>query len=476
MFKEKLKEFESIFYPKSIAVVGASSQEKKMGSRWVKGLISAGFPGPVYPVASSGGTVWGLKIFPDLKLVPGEVDYVIVSIPRQAALEFLDDCAAKKVKVVQFFTAGFSETGKPQWRELEEQMLRKARENDIRIIGPNCLGVYCPDHKIPCGPSPLGKIGISGSVGFISQSGSIAAKLMEIGMARHINYSKGVSFGNGIDLDASDFLQYLAADSKTTVVGAYLEGTRNGHHLFGTIKEVAKTKPLVIWKAGRTEVGAQAAMSHTGSLASSAAIWSTAIEQAGAIEVHSLEELTDSLLIFQQLGRHKGSNVAIIGGLADGGGGISVSASDACMETGIKLPPLSSKTRKQLTNLLGEVGSILRNPVDVSAAQFHGLSTLFQAIELVVEDPIIELLLIQEDVDIFLAYFSREEMKKINDFFIELRNRQNKPLVVVLPPGSAEPERLDVEQMLLEASIPVFYTMERAAKAIMSINKYFSSK
>jgi acetyltransferase len=313
-------------------------------------------------------------------------------------------------------------------------------------------------------------------VGFISQSGGIADKLMEIGMARHINYSKGVSFGNGIDLDASDFLQYLAADSKTTVVGAYLEGTRNGRHLFGTIKEVAKTKPLVIWKVGRKEVGAQAAMSHTGSLASSAAIWSAAIEQAGAIEVHSLEELTDSLLIFQQLGRYKGGNVAIIGGLADGGGGISVSASDACMETGLKLPPLSSKTRKQLTNLLGEVGSILRNPVDVSAAQFHGLSTLFQAIELVVEDPIIELLLIQEDVDIFLAYFSIEEMKKINDFFIELKNRQNKPLVVVLPPGSAEPERLNMEQMLLEASIPVFCTMGRAAKAIMSINKYFGSK
>ncbi|MBN2187410.1 MAG: CoA-binding protein [Dehalococcoidia bacterium] len=476
LFKEKLKEFKPIFYPKSIAVVGASSQENKMGSRWVKGLISAGFAGPVYPVASSGGTVWGLKIFPDLKLIPGEVDYVIASIPRQAVLEFLDDCIAKRVKAVQFFTAGFSEAGKAQWRELEQQMLRKARENGIRIIGPNCLGVYCPEHKIPCGPSPRGKIGISGSVGFVSQSGSIANKLVEIGIARHINYSEGVSFGNGIDLDASNFLQYLAADSKTAVVGAYLEGTRNGRRLFSAMKEVAKTKPLVIWKGGRTEVGAQAAMSHTGSLASSAAIWSAAIEQAGAIEVHSLEELTDSLLIFQQLGRYKGGNVAVIGGLADGGGGISVSAGDTCMEAGLELPALSSKTREQLTNLLGEVGSILHNPVDASAAQFHGLSTLFQTIELVAEDPIIELLLIQEDVDVLLAYSSGEELKRMNDFFVEFRNRQNKPLVLVLPPGSAEPERLSIEKMLLEASIPVFCTMERAARAIMSINKYFSSR
>ena len=474
MFKEKLKEFEPVFYPKSIAVVGAASNEKKIGSQWVKALISAGFPGPVYPVASGGGTVWGLKVFPSLRLVPDEVDYVIVSVPRESVLELLDECVAKKVKVVHLFTAGFSETGKLRWHELEEQMVRKARGGGIRIIGPNCIGVYCPDHKIPYGPSS--KISVSGSVGFVSQSGGIADKLMKSGIARHINYSKGVSFGNGIDLDASDFLQYLAADSKTTVIGAYLEGTRNGRRLFDTMKEVAKTKPLVVWKGGRTEVGVQAAMSHTGSLTSSATIWSVAIAQAGAVEVHSLEELSDSLLIFQQLGNWKGSNVAIVGGLADGGGGISVLASDACIEAGLKLPPLSTMTREKLTDLLGEVGSILRNPVDVSQAVNRGSSNLFQAIELVVEDPVIELVLIQEDMDMLLSYFSKEEMNRINDFFIDLKNRQNKPLLVVLPPGSAELERLDMEQKLLKASIPVFPTMERAAKAIVSINKYFSSR
>jgi acetyltransferase len=475
LFEEKLKEFEPIFYPQSIAVVGASTNEGKTGSQWVKALISAGFPGPVYPVGSGGGIISGLKIFPSLRLVPGEVDYVIVSVPRQSVLELLDDCVAKKVKVVHFFTAGFSEMGKPEGQELEEQMVRKARQGDFRIIGPNCLGIYCPDHKIPCGPSLTGKIGTSGGVGFISQSGGIADKMVEIGIAQYINYSKGVSFGNGIDLDASDFLQYLAADPKTTVIGAYLEGTRRGHHLFDTMREAAKIKPLVIWKGGRTEVGAQAAISHTGSLTSSAAIWSAMLKQAGAIEVHSLEELTDTLLIFQQLRRWKGNNVAIIGGLADGGGGISVSASDACMETGLKIPPLSSKTREELTDLLGEVGSILRNPIDVSQARRYGSSNLFQAIELVVEDPVIELVLIQEDMDVLSSYFSGEEVERINDFFIDLRRRQNKPLVVVLPPGSAEPERLKVEQKLLTASIPVFPSMERAAKAIPRINQYFSS-
>ena len=208
-----LEEFHPIFYPRSIAVVGASANESKAGSKWVRGLLAAGFEGRVYPVSSGGGTLSGLEISPSLRAVPGEVDYVVASVPRQSVLALLDDCAVKKVKAIQFFTAGFSETGTTDGREIESQMVKKARQNGIRIIGPNCIGVYCPENRIPLGPSPLGKLGTSGSVGFISQSGGIAAKLAEIGIARHINFSKIVSFGNGIDLNASDFLQYLVADT-----------------------------------------------------------------------------------------------------------------------------------------------------------------------------------------------------------------------------------------------------------------------
>ena len=469
MFEEKLKEFEPIFYPKSIAVVGASATSIKTGSVWVEDLRSAGFPGLIYPVGFSGGRIGNLEILPNLRLIPGEVDYVIVAVPRQSALDLLDDCVAKNVKAVHFFTAGFSEMDTQQGRKLEEQMLEKARQGNVRIIGPNCIGVYCPEHKIPF---VMGILGETGSVGFISQSGGIATKLVTIGMTRHINYSKGVSFGNGIDLDASDFLQYLAADSKTKMIGAYLEGTRDGIRLFNTMKQAARTKPLVVWKGGRTEAGAQAAMSHTGSLASSAAIWSGMLKQTGAIEVHSLEELTDTLLIFQELGRGQGTRVAIIGGLADGGGGNSVAAGDACMENGLEIPPLSFDARQGLSKLLGEVGGIMCNPVDVSQAQFRGLATLFQAIDLVVRDTISDIVLIQEDTDILLRVYSRKGLEEINGFLIELARRQDKPIIVVLPPGSIEAERLQIERPLLAASIPVFCSMERAAKAIYRLNQY----
>jgi acyl-CoA synthetase (NDP forming) len=469
LFEEKLKEFEPIFYPKSIAVVGVSATSIKAGSLWVSDLRSAGFPGPVYPVGSSGGRIGDLEIFPSLRLIPGEVDYVIVAVPRQSALELIDDCAAKSVKAVHFFTAGFSETETQQGRKLEEQMLEKARQGKVRIIGPNCIGVYCPEHRIPF---LMGILGESGSVGFVSQSGGIATKLVTIGIARHINYSKGVSFGNGIDLDASDFLQYLTADPKTKIIGAYLEGTRDGTRLFNTMKEVARAKPLAVWKGGRTEAGAQAALSHTGSLGSSAAIWSAMLKQAGAIEVHSLEELTDTLLVFQHFGHGQGTRAAIIGGLADGGGGNSVAAGDACMENGLKVPPVSLETRHKLSELLGEVGGILCNPVDVSQAQFRGLATLFQAIDSVVRDATSDIVLIQEDIEILLPIYSQKGLEEINGFFIDLRHRQNKPLIVVLPPGSAETERLEIEQKLLAGSIPVFCSMERAAKAIYRLNQY----
>ena len=469
MFEEKIKEFEPIFYPKSIAVIGASTTSIKAGSVWVWSLKTAGFPGSIYPIGSKSGCIADLEIFPSLRLVPGEIDYVIVAIPRQSVLELLDDCVAKNVRAVQFFTAGFSEMDAQQGYRLEQQMLEKARRGNLRIIGPNCIGVYCPEHKIPF---PLVKLGDSGSVGFISQSGGIAAKLVTIGIARHINYSKVVSFGNGIDLDAGDFLQYLAADPKTETIGVYLEGTRDGVSLLNTMKEVARVKPLVVWKGGRTEAGAQAATSHTGSLASSAAVWSAMLKQTGAIEVHNLEELTDTLLIFQQLRYLQGTRAAIIGGLADGGGGNSVAAGDACMENRLKVPPLSLETKRKLSELLGEVGSILRNPVDVSQAQFRGLETLFQSIDLVARDTAIDVILIQEDIDILLPIYAWKGLEEINNFFIELGGRQNKPIIVVLPHGSAESERMQIEQKLLAASVPVFYSMERAAKAIYNINQY----
>ena len=468
--EELLQEFEPIFYPKSIAVVGISQNAFKAGSLWLKALIDAGFGGHIYPIHPRGGEFLGLKVYTSIKEVPGVVDYVIVSIPREAVPELLDDCA-HKVKAVHFFTAGFGEAGDAEGRQLEGELIRKARQGGFRIIGPNCIGVYSPEVRVPYGLS--GRLGEVGSVGFISQSGGIGEKLFELGIARGIKYSKGISFGNGIDLDSPDYMEYMAVDSKVSVIGAYLEGTKNGHRLLATMKEVARVKPLILWKAGRTDVGAAAAASHTGSLASSPQIWSAALRQCGAIEVGDIEELTDMLLIFQQLGRLevKGNGIAVVGGLADGGGGISVSASDTCAELGLNIPPLSPETEKKLIGLLGRVGSILRNPVDVSQSGSNR-SVIKEATALILADSQIDLIIVQIDAGILSRYFPWELVEPIFNVFIELRTEQRKPIVVVSPPGASEPQRIEMEKRLARVSIPVFPTMKRAAQAIANLSHY----
>jgi len=470
MRQQTRPELDVVFYPRSVAVVGASSNRAKSGAKWVISLREAGFRGPIYPVSARGGSIAGLDIHATLSSIDDDIDYVIASVPAQSAMSVVEECIHKKVKVVQFFTAGFRETGNAEAAAVEELMLSRAKAAGLRIIGPNCIGACCPESHIPLGPSPLGKVGISGNVSFISQSGGIAAKLVEYGIARQLNYAKGVSIGNSIDLDAADFLEYFAGDDKTQYVGMYMEGINNGQRFFDTLRTVASQKPTVVLKGGRTEAGAATAQSHTGSLASSAPMWSAMLRQARAIEAMNLEELTDCLLLLQKIGPTRTRRIGIIGGLADGGGGISVSGSDACADNGLDIPELEPATAAGLRELIGEVGSILRNPVDVSPAQFRGLDVLFESIRLVASDPRVGLLIVQEDVDIMLSYLGDRETDSINHFLSTLADECHKPLVMVMPPGSCEFKRLAAIERLQDAGVPIFPTMSRAARAVSLVS------
>ncbi len=468
---DKLKELEPVFFPKSIAVIGASWDKQKTGYQYVAGLISAGFKGKIYPVNPKGGELLGLKVYPNLTAIPEDIDYVIVSIPRESVLPLLEECAAKKVKIVQFFTAGFSEAEDDVGHELETSIVNKARQGGFRIIGPNCIGVYCPASKIPLGWWTT--LGEEGSISFLSQSGGMAISIVEIGIAKGINYSKGISYGNGCDLDSIDFLEYFAVDPKTTIIGAYLEGVKNGNRFFSLLKEVTKHKPVIILKGGRTKAGATASASHTGALATSNIIWLTTVKQAGAIPVNSIEELTDTMLLFQQLDCYPGDNIAIISGLPGGaGGGIAVSSTDLFIESALKVPPLLKETKQKLTHLLGHVGSILHNPVDIAQGRGNP-QVIRKAMELVIADPRIDLVIVYEDVDLLLRFFSWEHIMEINSIFTNLRQQQRKPIIVVLPPGSAIMEHKKIERILCQNKIPVFSTLERTAKAISNMKEYY---
>jgi acyl-CoA synthetase (NDP forming) len=468
--------FKAIFYSESIAVVGASSNPQKPGGMYVLNLICGGFQGKLYPVNTKGGEILGLKSYPNLKSIPEPVDYVICCVPKSLALDVLDDCVANGAKVVQFFTAGFRETGEEEGIKLEEKMRERVQGKNLRIIGPNCAGVTCPAHFRAYGPAPFTLNPEAGGVAFVSHSSGLVGNVIEAGLARGIKFSKPAAFNNCCDLSELDFLDYVGDDPETKIVGSYLEGTSNGTRLFQLMKEIARIKPLVVWKGGQTEAGAQAAASHTASLAGSINIWKVAIKQAGAIFVPDFGELVDSLLAFQYFSPFTGDNVAIIGGFSTPGGGASVTSADECASQGLKVPPFTKETQEKLKAMLGTTGTILRNPLDMGAGLGKdSLKILKETLEVIAANPGIDAIMFNIWVTWFHKVFSPLEMKELFSCLKDFRENHEKPLMVISRSGISEKERSEDIKKLAQMGMPTYSTIARAAKALANVREYFKN-
>jgi acyl-CoA synthetase (NDP forming) len=281
-----------------------------------------------------------------------------------------------------------------------------------------------------------------------------------------------VSFGNGCDLDSVDFLEYFAADPETKVIGSYLEGVKQGRRFFGLIRDIAMTKPVVIWKGGKTEVGAAAAFSHTGSLAGSDAVWAGLARQTGAIKVESLEELTDTLLAFQDLSPFAGSRVSVVAGLGGGGGGVSVASGDAVTSQGLEILPFTPKTRGQLKAILPEAGAILRNPLDLGGAG-EDRATLRRSLELALGDPGVDIAILNIPLGKTLGAPNLGSAKSACEVAIELRKGQPKPIVVYSTPTLSSDAQYELVMMLSAARIPVYPSLDQAARAIANVARYW---
>lgn len=470
MEKNKLQEFSYIFYPRAIAVLGVSSNGENAGTRFFTSLVKAGFKGKVFAVNPNGGRIDNAEIYRSVQAIPEDVDNAIIAVPAGYILEAMDDCAAKGVKAVQVYTAGFSETGHQQGCKLEEALVAKARNSGIRIVGPNCMGVYSPAKNLPYGMTNYS--GEVGHITFLSQSGGLGGMVIDLGITRGLKFSKVVSFGNGSDLDSADYLEYFDADSQTKIIGAYLEGLKKGRRFLPLARRISKNKPFIVWRGGRTEAGARAAASHTGSLASPDLLWAAGLKQAGAVKVESIEEMVDTLLVFQQLGTWKGSRLAFVSGMTGGGGGISVSASDAFTSLGLKFPVFSQETQGQLKSLLPPVGSFVHNPLDIGGFVLP-LDSLYRCLMTVIREPYIDLLVFHERTGNFSQPNYIPRVEGINGVLIKLRQDQPKPVVVISPSGTQEKDRLEIEKKLIQANIPVFPTMERAAMALWNLSEYW---
>jgi acyl-CoA synthetase (NDP forming) len=350
-----------LFSPRSVAVVGAISQPDKWYIRqyYIAPLLQLGYKGKIYAVDTKGKSIPGALTYPSIKEIPGPLDLVIGCIPAKRTPDLFAECRDAGVKVVQVFSAGFAETGETEGKEAQDQLKAMTGPNSPRIVGPNCMGVYCPEAGISfCTDYPKE----SGPVSLICQSGGITGCTVRAVAERGLRFSKVVSFGNAVDVDECDLLDYLAHDAQTKVITAYIEGTRNGPRFVEVLNAAASIKPVVILKGGATDSGARAATSHTGALAGVDAVWDGLLRQAGVIRTSSVEETADMLVALLRMKPPAGISTF----LAGNGGGPTVLSADDCEREGLRIASMPEEIRKRLLQFIPVAGTMVRNPLDAN--------------------------------------------------------------------------------------------------------------
>jgi acyl-CoA synthetase (NDP forming) len=467
--KNRKVSLEQLFSPRGVAVVGASGSGKiSFAEIVVHSLKEAGFPA-IYPVNPKYDEVLGLRCYADLVSIPGVVDHVVVNIPAESAIALLEECAAKGVKSVHFFTAGFGESGFTERAELERELLNKARAGGFRIIGPNCVGLFVPKSRLT---NTVGVPLEPGPIAFISQSGGHANNIPMDGGPRGLRFSKVVSYGNALDVDESELLEYLCQDSETEIIAVYIEGVRDGRRFLSVLREAAARKPVVIYKGGRTEAGKRAAYGHTASLTSSEAIFEGVCRQTNTIQVHNLDELIDVLVSLRFVSPlPRGRGVALVGA----GGGPSVLASDELEKAGLQLPHLSSEVQAELRRYLPLAGSIFSNPVDTpNLATPEAIST---AVRVLSQVPDVHMILYHLGFHPisrwgYGRFSSAAFLEPVIASLIEVTEGTAKPVLLALrPPPDLDgmKEFLAAQAAFVKAGLPVFHSLRDGAQAMSRV-------
>ena len=366
------EQLEHLFSPRSVAVIGASNSPGKWGFNVFNRTVRTSSDIEVYPINPNAENVLGVKAYRSVTEVPGPLDLAVVVIPPRAVAAAMKECVQKGVKAAVIITAGFKETGE-EGAELEEQVVEIARQGGIRLAGPNCNGHF----NTAADFFTTGGAGKKGPLALVSQSGNFGGHILQRGAARGIGFSKYVSSGNEADLHLEDYIEYFAEDEETRVIGAYIEGLRDGRRFLELAKTITKKKPIIVMKVGRTEEGRKAVQSHTGALSGSDEIYDAAFRQSGVIRVDEVDDLFDVALALLRQPLPRGRRVGIL----TIGGGFGVIATDACRKLGLEIPPLTEETIQTLSKYLPSRWSHA-NPVDMAGdtmGSYPCLGTLLKA-------------------------------------------------------------------------------------------------
>jgi len=468
---------EFLFRPRSIALAGVSADSSKPGpAQWyLMSLTKFGYPGKIYPLHPAGGEINGLKVYKNMAEIPDEVDYAVSAVSARHTPQLIRDCAAKGVKAAHLFTSGYSEIEDSAGRRLEEEVLQIAREGGVRLIGPNCMGIYCPSAGLTFAgeyPDQAGFPSRSGTLGLISQSGGNCIYCIREASERGLFFSKAISYGNAADLNECDFLEYLTDDPDTGIIAMYIEGIKDGQRFKQALRRAVKAKPVIIYKAGNTETGARACASHTSAIAGSSAVWQALFNQLGVIQVAGMSELVDISITLAFMKPPSGRNVVVAGS----GGGVGVQAADDITAAGLHLPFLHTDLRSKLHNIYGtEAGSMFRNPLDIPP--LGSVDHHVRAIQTVADSKDVDIIIMQFPLDLWALSRRSVLMGRFIEVVAALKESISKPLAVVLHNSiTVQARRLeeDARARFAALELPVYPSISRAAHAIDRYIRYNS--
>ncbi|MEM2924595.1 MAG: CoA-binding protein [Methanocellales archaeon] len=435
---------DSMFLANSIAIVGASRDPKKLGYTILKNILDGGFRGKIYPVNPKLDEILGLKAYPSLLNIEGEIDLVVIIVPAKAVPQVMEDAGRKGVKCAIVISGGFREIG-IEGEALEKQVLEVARKYGIRVLGPNCQGVNYTYNNL-CASWPL--LAKKGAIAIISQSGTVGAAFEGWAVEEGIGFSAFVSLGNKADIDEVDLIDFFSRDGNTRVIALYIEGVRDGRRFLEAAKK--SSKPIVVLKPGKTERAKVAIQSHTKAVAGRDEVFNAACKKAGVKRVDSLIELYDFSKALAYLNKLRGKNVLIV--TSSGGSGIL--ATDLLESIGFKVIEPSSDFKARLRSML-PTHCIVDNPVDLTGDA--NAEMYEKVLEIAIEEPAIDALLV-----IF-----GDPIAGACEVIDRIRRKNDKPVVVCYL-GGGEIEKIESREMH-SRGIPVFPTPERAVSALKAL-------
>ncbi len=443
---------DTLFHPKSVAVVGASRTVGKVGHDILANLVRDGFQGTIVPINPSADELLGLRCFPSLGEYGEEVELVVVAVPQPQVKEVLKECVKVKAKAVIVTSAGFRELG-PEGFVLEKELVEFCRRHDIRLLGPNCLGVINTENQLNA--SFAGAMPKSGGISVFSQSGALCTVMLDLAAGRHLGLAKLISIGNKADISEVDILSYLAKDEQTKVIVGYLEDISTGNNFVKAAEDASSQKPVVIFKAGTTTAGLRAAASHTGVLAGTDTAYGAAFKRSGVVRADNFESLFDYATALYMQPLPKGNNILII----TNAGGPGTMAADAVERAGMRVAELDRNTATALRDKLPRVASV-GNPIDVLGDADP--ERYVAAIEAAQSDPA---------VDAILVILTPQAMTRPAETAQAIANTIDgtKPVVASFMGGA---DVMPGRKELTATGLPDYESPERAVAALKGMREY----